>query len=113
MANVLTRPTTECRYFAQVWATDRLREAAVENIQRMVYALLPTGFAVTITQEEHEQPGYPHAPPYRYRAFIGGEGERTKWMTSAQTHEGAWAAILTLLVDRSPVYPLTSVGGES
>lgn len=107
--------TDEMKYRARGWRTEVLKKQAQYEVAKMLQAFLPVGFIVEVREEEHDVPGFPHAPRYKYRATLcdGRRDEEGRARsdinvnTSGYTREGAQAKLLASLLDTTCFFPMT------
>lgn len=107
--------TDEMKYRARAWRTEVLKREARYETARMLQAFLPIGFIVDVREDDHEVPGFPHAPWYKFRATLrdgrkDDEGRAPSDINvnaSGYTREGATARLLAYLLDGTCFFPMT------
>lgn len=107
--------TDTMKYRARAWRTGILKEQAQYEVAKMLQAFLPAGFVVEVHEDEHEVPGFPHAPHYKFRAKLcdgrrddeGRPPSDIHVIASGYSREGAMAYLLAHLLDTTSFFPMT------
>jgi hypothetical protein len=102
--------TDDCKYLARVWRTEVLRHEANEQVEKMLQAFVPERFVVRIEEQEHEVPGFPFAPRYKFYGTVKDskpDGSDAHFIVSAYSRQGVLAKLLAVILDDGGFFPLT------
>jgi len=102
--------TDDCKYFSRVWRTEVLKQEANEQIEKMLQAFIPERFVVRIEEQDHEVPGFPFAPRYKFYGTVKDskpDGSDAHFMVSGYSRHGVIAKLLADILDGGGFFPLT------
>ena len=95
------------KYRSKVWATKALSEKAEEQIEAIIFALLPENYDIKITKGDFENPDNKFQAHFRYKAELIPTTDSPHWVVFAYSEAGVKARVLVELLDGRPVFPLT------